>query len=88
MPFWKGIAFFSSIKKLIANRQNYRVQFRDSVWKPLPTFEESGSRQYDSRSRHLTKDPKTDLISVRSKLLKTVSLDAHSKTLGLPDVMK
>ena len=45
------------------------------------TFEESGSRRYESGSRHLTKDPKTDLKSVRSKLSKTVSFDAVTQKL-------
>ena len=45
------------------------------------TFEESGSRRYESGSRHLTEDPKTYSKSVRSKLSKTISLDVVTQKL-------
>ena len=62
--------FYRVTNKIIASR------LADSVWQPLPKFGESGSRHFKSGSRHLTKDMKTDLKSVRSKLSKTVSFDA------------
>ena len=50
-------------------------------WLPCPIFEESGSRHYESGLRQLTKDPKTDLKSERSKLSKTVSTNAVTTNL-------
>ena len=74
--------YFPKIKKssLLANKI-IASRLADSVWQPLPKFGESGSRHFKSGSRHLTKDPKTDLKSVRSKLSKTVSFDAVTKKL-------
>ena len=50
-------------------------------WLPRIIFEESVSRHYESGSRHFTKDPKTDLKSVRFKLTKTISPEAVTQKL-------
>ena len=80
ISFWiprdTGFIFLKYKKSSLLANKIIASRLADSVWQPLPKFGESGSRHFKSGSRHLTKDPKTDLKSVRSKLSKTVSFDS------------